>query len=329
MFSAFQSFGRLGAAGTVGEPTPQIRLPGSRQVAENAAEDTVVGTPSVVNGVAAGPITISAQSHANWFKMASGVLKVGSVSPNYETDDEPTVTLTDGVLTRTFKITVTNVPEVTLGDLALDDGDVEQSAAATINITGATSTSTIAVLTGSLPAGMTLNSGARTITGTPTTLGTYNFTLRETHSDAADHDTALSIVVSAAGDSGLPTPTAVWTSDEYALDPTINMTEAVEGDVAAIEISTSSDFSSLYGSATNTIDAGEAASGSLTFDTPTLLTATTYYARVRYQRGSEWSDWSNTVSKTMAASDVPDAFGAGDWAINAPEPFESADWSVG
>lgn len=88
-----------------------------------------------------------------------------------------------------------------LGALSLDDTSVPEDAAATVNILGATATSTIAVQTGSLPTGMTLNSGARTISGTPTTPGTYNFTLRETLAGYGNspRDTALTITVTTAG----------------------------------------------------------------------------------------------------------------------------------
>lgn len=84
--------------------------------------------------------------------------------------------------------------------LALDDTSVPEDSAATINITGATSGSTITVQSGSLPSGMTLNSGARTISGTPPTAGSSSFTLRETLADSPNspRDTALNITISAA-----------------------------------------------------------------------------------------------------------------------------------
>lgn len=68
-------------------------------------------------------------------------------------------------------------PGPTLGDLSLDDTLIKVGVPVTINILGATAESTI---TGSVPAGLTLNSGARTITGTPTIPATNNFDLIET-----------------------------------------------------------------------------------------------------------------------------------------------------
>ncbi len=90
-------------------------------------------------------------------------------------------------------------PTPSLGALSLDDTSVPEDSAATINILGATTGSTITVQTGTLPTGMTLDSGARTIAGTPTTAATSNFTLRETLAGATNtpNDTALSIEVTA------------------------------------------------------------------------------------------------------------------------------------
>jgi hypothetical protein len=87
----------------------------------------------------------------------------------------------------------------TLQALTLDDNTHPEDSAATINIGQATTGSTITVQTGSLPTGMTLDSATRTISGTPTTPGTYNFTLRETLTGATNtpNDTALSVVISA------------------------------------------------------------------------------------------------------------------------------------
>lgn len=85
----------------------------------------------------------------------------------------------------------------TLGVLSLDDTTLAEDIASTINILGATVGSTLTVQTGALPTGMTLDSAARTISGTPTTVSTNNFTLRETLAGAVNtpRDTALSIEV--------------------------------------------------------------------------------------------------------------------------------------
>ena len=87
----------------------------------------------------------------------------------------------------------------TLGELSLDDTTVANGVSATINVLGATDGSTLAVFAGDLPDGMTLDSAARTISGTPTTADTFNFTLSETLASATNtpNNTALSITVQA------------------------------------------------------------------------------------------------------------------------------------
>jgi len=100
-------------------------------------------------------------------------------------------------------VAVTAAVSIELNALALDDSSHIQSISSTSNISGATAGSTISVLSGSLPAGMSLNSGARSITGRPTTSGTANFTLRESL-EGVTRDTALSITIT---DNLADTPT--------------------------------------------------------------------------------------------------------------------------
>ena len=101
-----------------------------------------------------------------------------------------------------LQVNVATAP--TLGALSLSASSVTQSAPSTVNINGATTGSTISVQSGSLPAGMTLDSGARTISGTPTTVSSNSFTLRETLAGATNtpNDTPLSLDVAASGTTG-------------------------------------------------------------------------------------------------------------------------------
>lgn len=86
-------------------------------------------------------------------------------------------------------------PNPTLKPLGLE-GTAKVGVASTIGIIQATPGSTITVQSGSLPAGMTLNSAARTITGTPQVAGSSTFTLRETLAGATNtpKDTAQTFV---------------------------------------------------------------------------------------------------------------------------------------
>lgn len=84
-----------------------------------------------------------------------------------------------------------------LGALSLSEDTVTEGGPVTIDILGATAGSTITVQSGALPDGLTLNSGARTITGTPTVEDEFSFTLRETLTGSSNspRDTALDIEV--------------------------------------------------------------------------------------------------------------------------------------
>jgi len=53
---------------------------------------------------------------------------------------------------------------------------------------------TFSILTGSLPPGLSLNASTAAITGTPTTIGTYPFTIRGSNS-AGNTDRSATIVV--------------------------------------------------------------------------------------------------------------------------------------
>ncbi|WP_462283885.1 Ig domain-containing protein [Nostocoides sp.] len=58
---------------------------------------------------------------------------------------------------------------------------------------------TWALESGSLPAGLDLDSGTGAITGTPTAAGTASFTVRATGAGGASATTALSMTVAPAG----------------------------------------------------------------------------------------------------------------------------------
>ncbi len=87
----------------------------------------------------------------------------------------------------------------TLNVLTLSTAEATQGSAITIAIVGTTAGSTISIAAGSLPAGLVLDSAARTISGTPNTVATSNFTLRETLAGAINspRDSAVSVAVNA------------------------------------------------------------------------------------------------------------------------------------
>lgn len=140
------------------------------------------------------------------------------------------ITATDGSSNETpqsIQVSVTNVFEqASLGTLSINPSTITENEAVTINILGATAGSTLAVTTGALPAGMTLNSAARTITGTPTTIESAAFEIEETLADSANspNDTALTATVEAA-----PVPSLIDTTD-MTQHRTIANSELIDAD---------------------------------------------------------------------------------------------------
>lgn len=81
-------------------------------------------------------------------------------------------------------LTVSPIPTITITTTSLPNGtrNTSYSETLTASITGAN----WSVVSGNLPTGLTLSSSTGAITGTPTTAGTYTFTVRATYSTASD-----------------------------------------------------------------------------------------------------------------------------------------------
>ncbi|HID92515.1 MAG TPA: hypothetical protein EYP60_00330 [bacterium (Candidatus Stahlbacteria)] len=75
-------------------------------------------------------------------------------------------------------ITLSGVPPVSITTTALPDGQVDVYYSVTLTATAGTTPYTWSIIAGSLPPGLSLNSATGVISGTPTTAGTYNFTVK-------------------------------------------------------------------------------------------------------------------------------------------------------
>ena len=87
-------------------------------------------------------------------------------------------------------------PSVTTTSLA--NGQATQSYSQTLVASGGTSPITWSISAGSLPPGLSLNASTGAITGTPTTAGTYNITVKATDANTLFDTEALSITIAAA-----------------------------------------------------------------------------------------------------------------------------------
>lgn len=124
----------------------------------------------------------------------------GSTGGRLGADIPQIVTLTSGTIPGTASgapvITTAAVPNATVG--------VAYSSALTV--TGGTGSKTWTA-TGTLPTGISIGSATGILSGTPTTVGTYSFTVRATDSASAFSERSFTIVVSASASSVVITTT--------------------------------------------------------------------------------------------------------------------------
>ncbi len=121
------------------------------------------------------------------------------------------------------------------------------------------------------------------------------------------------------------TPSIVWTSDTATTPPVFSFTaptdpDLVVGDTVRFQRSTASDFLSSLTEYTNTVDSGEDLANALTFSSGSWANGT-WYVRARTERADcAPSAWSNTETKTLAASSGPPATALYGW-WNAENSF--------
>lgn len=155
-----------------------------------------IWTLSPTNGTVAGGTTVQVYGNGlNTIPSASDVTFGGvavtsftPVSANQITVTTPShavgqvpVVVSNGSLTATYLYyTYTAASTPVIVTTSLPDGTVGVGYAQGIAVSGGTSPYTWAVSSGTLPAGLTLSASSGAISGTPTTAGTYNFTVTVT-----------------------------------------------------------------------------------------------------------------------------------------------------
>ncbi|MFN7976198.1 MAG: putative Ig domain-containing protein [Acidobacteriota bacterium] len=87
-------------------------------------------------------------------------------------------------------------PTITVNPASLPNGTVGTPYSQTMTANGGTAPYTFTISSGALPTGLSLNAGTGVISGTPTTAGTYNFTVRATDAAACIGQRAYVVVIS-------------------------------------------------------------------------------------------------------------------------------------
>ena len=174
----------------------------------------IVVNPATLPGGSVGSAysrTISATggTGTKTFSLSAGTLPVGlslnattgviSGTPTSAGSSSFTIRATDSIGaigTRAYSVTINAA--ITLSPTTLPNGTSGTPYSRTITATGGTGTFTYSVSAGSLGGGLTLNAMTGVISGTPTTVGVRNFTIRATDGNGTFGLQAYSITINAA-----------------------------------------------------------------------------------------------------------------------------------
>jgi hypothetical protein len=148
------------------------------------------GTPAYVFSLASGSSLPSGLTLSTGGVISGTTFAVGTSSFTVQVADSGT-----GAGSRTYSLTVNNIPVITTSSLA--GSTVGSAYSKTVTGTSGTTPYAWNISSGSLPGGLSLNGSTGVISGTPTTAGTSSFTIRLTDANSADVTKALSIVVAA------------------------------------------------------------------------------------------------------------------------------------
>jgi len=119
-----------------------------------------------------------------------------------------TYTATFGSLTSAAATETVAAPTITVSPSTLPTPAISSAYSQTVSASGGTSPYSFSVTLGSLPTGLVLNTTSGVVSGTPTAVGTFNFTIKATDSSAAGPFTgtqAYSVTIAAPTLSALPT----------------------------------------------------------------------------------------------------------------------------
>jgi hypothetical protein len=176
---------------------------GTQSVAYSATLAVTGGTTPYSWSIISGTLPAGLALAAN-----TGVI---SGTPTVSGPSNFTVQVTDSnslTASKPLSLTVTATSSLTVTTTSLPDGTQNVSYSATLAAGGGTAPYTWSIISGTLPAGLTLTPNTGVISGTPTVSGTSNFTVQVTDSNSLTATKSLSLAVVAS----TPPPTVTTTS---------------------------------------------------------------------------------------------------------------------
>ncbi len=316
---------------------------GTQKVAYSATLAASGGKPSYTWSVASG--TLPAGLSLSTGAITGTPTTAGTWSFTIRVTDSasPAATTTQGL-----SITVAAPLQVTT--TSLPSGTQKVAYSATLAASGGKPSYTWSVASGTLPAGLSLSTGA--ITGTPTTAGTWSFTLRVTDSasPAATTTQGLSITISAAA-----TAITIWPSTalpgtadsgpDSAVELGVKFRSDVAGTITGIRFykgsgNTGTHVGNLWSSSGTKLASvtfsGETTSGwqQANFSTPLSITANTVYVASYNTTVGHYADDQNYFATTGVDNPPLHALqngvsgGNGVYAYGSTSSFPNQTWNT-
>ncbi len=243
-------------------PAPTVG-PVSATVAANSSANPI--TLSLSGGTATSVAVASAASHGT--ATASGTSITYTPTAGFSGSDSFTYTATNTSGTSspaTVTITV-SPPTLTITPTTLPNGTQGSAYSQTVSASGGTAPYTYAISAGSLPAGLSLNTGTGVLSGTPSASGTFNLTVTATDANSATGSRAYSLLI-----NGLAPPVAGAVSAIVAASSsnnpiTLNLSGGAATSVAVASAASHGTATASGTSITYTPTAGYSGSDSFTY----------------------------------------------------------------
>ncbi|MCO7579070.1 MULTISPECIES: putative Ig domain-containing protein [Pseudomonas chlororaphis group] len=195
----------------------------SATVSANSSANPI--TLNLSGGAATSVAVASAASHGT--ASASGTSITYTPTAGFSGADSFTYTATNASGTSspaTVTITV-SAPTLVLTPASLGAGTAGSAYSATLSVSGGTAPYSYSISSGSLPAGLSLNTASGLISGTPSTSGTANLTITATDANGATGSQAYSITIAAVAIS-VPASSQILAAGQSA---TVDLTQGATG----------------------------------------------------------------------------------------------------